>query len=329
MSLRVLCLGAYANGNVGDMYQADALAKAVRAVRPDAEIVSVSPSKRRSSYPAKHHTAGPADGAFDPNFINSFDVLLVGGGGLLSAPHAPLHQEAWVDALKLPVVAVALGAAGDVPKQSAAFVRKCKFFSVRDEYSHGFITELRSDAEIVMDPILLDQCPRQSSEAPRTGILWVPAKIVDGTRKQYADLAERLFRRSSDLIVSINPETDRRSGFDEVFGDAVLYLDSAEEFQRLAATRRFTVSERYHGCILALRSGSPCVGLTLRSQTVTSKITEMYRRVGFAGCTSGLSDAISRTSLRNLADNLDLDAIDQVLAKEQRVLFNFLERALH
>ncbi|MBP0495281.1 polysaccharide pyruvyl transferase family protein [Pararoseomonas indoligenes] len=328
MPLRILCLGAYANGNVGDMYQAEAIARAVQAVRPDAEIVSVSPSKRQSTYPARNHAAAPASGAMDLDFINGFDVLLVGGGGLLSAPHAPLNNAAWVAGLKLPVVALALGAAGDTPAQSADFVRKCQFFSVRDEFSRSMIGDLRADVDIVMDPILLDPADPLPPSPEGRGILWVPGKIVPGTMAAYASLMSRLYDASTDLIVSFNPETDRRSGFEDVFGDDVKYLDTAERFQELAATKRFVVSERYHGCILALNKGIPCVGLALRSPTVTSKITEMYRRLGFAGCISNLAEKTTRQSLRGLANSLDLLAVTSRLVEERAVLWAYLDRVL-
>lgn len=324
MPIRVLCLGAYANGNVGDMYQAEALAAAVRALRPDADIVSVSPSKRMSAYSARNHTAGPVGGAFDLDFINSFDMLLVGGGGLLSAPHAPLNDAAWVAGLRLPVVAVSVGAAGDTPLVSKDFVQKCHGFSVRDEFSAAAIGGLRDDVVITMDPILLMDEAGSPEEGERQGILWVPGKIVPGTRDSYLGLMRDLYDAGSDHIVSFNPETDRRSGFDEVFEDRVEYLDTVDRFKALARTKRFVVSERYHGCILALTTPAPCVGLALRSEVVTSKITELFRRIGATGCLSDLKPGVTRGALRKQAEQIDFPRVHAYLAGERARLLDFL-----
>lgn len=330
MAFRVLCLGAYANGNVGDMAQAEALTAMVLAARPDAEVVSISPSARGSAYPARNHTAGPVTAAFDHDYINSFDVLLVGGGGLIAAPHRPLNDAEWVAGLKIPCVTVAVGAAGDTPGATADFLRKCRMVSVRDEFSHAAVAGIRPDAEIVMDPILLAG-PRSEPLAPaaeRRGILWVPGKLVPGTVPLYDDLMMRLLAPRSDLIVSLNPETDRRSGFPEVFGDTVVSLDSAEDFQAKAQRHAFVVSERYHGCILALTAGVPCVGLSLRNPTVTSKIDELFRRIGRPGCTIRLSPAVTRQSLRALAMQLDFAHLRSYLAAERARLQDFVARAI-
>jgi polysaccharide pyruvyl transferase WcaK-like protein len=330
MSIRVLCLGAYANGNVGDMYQAEAMASAILAVRPDAEIVSISPSARGSSYPARNHTAGPVDAVFDHDYMNKFDVMLVGGGGLFSAPHRPLNDPAWVGGLKLQVSTVAAGAAGETPQGSKEFLQKCRHVSVRDEYSLAAVSEIRPDSEIIMDPILLHG-PRMRppvSTDKRRGILWLPGKLVPGTMPYYDDLMLRLYNAKTDIITSVNPETDRRSGFAEVFGDDVRIFDSAEKFQQVASEYVMVVSERYHGCILAMTANVPCVGLGLRSRTVTSKIDELFRRVGYPKSVVPWSSSVTRQSLRGLATELDFDKINTYLDQQRDLLQKFVARCL-
>jgi polysaccharide pyruvyl transferase WcaK-like protein len=140
--IKVLCLGAFANGNLGDMYQADAVARLVREVRSDAEVFSVSPSKRNSTYPTNDQSAGPSGAAFEPAYINSFDILFVGGGGLLSAPHAPLNNADWVNAITIPICAISVGAVTDTANISREFIQKCALFSVRDEFSFDAVKEI-------------------------------------------------------------------------------------------------------------------------------------------------------------------------------------------
>jgi polysaccharide pyruvyl transferase WcaK-like protein len=331
MLRRVLCLGAYANGNVGDMFQAEALADAVRAARPDVEVTSVSPSARGTAYPSRNHVAGPADGAFDHDYINRFDMLLVGGGGLFSAPHRPLNDSEWVAGLRLPVVTVGVGAAGETPLASQPFLEKCKAVSVRDEYSLAAVTPIRPDATIVMDPILLYGPTREvtPSGQERRGILWLPGKLVGGTRPVYDDIMHRLYVPKTDMIASVNPVTDRQSGFDEVFGTDVVFFDSAEKFQEAAANYAFVVSERYHGCILGLTADTPCIGLSLRSSVVTSKIDELYRRIGYAECVVTPKVHMTRQFLRKLSAQLEFGKIRSYLNGEREVMKVFLQKVLH
>src|SRR5215210_1326853 len=154
-SKRVLLIGAYANGNIGDMYQAEALAHELLAVDPAVAVFSASPSKRAMPYPAANHTALPADTIRDAEALNSFDAILVGGGGLLAAPHQPLHDAAWVESIETRLCGVALGAARKAAEEAEAFIRRCDCFAVRDEYSAREIDGLRDSFDIVMDPILL------------------------------------------------------------------------------------------------------------------------------------------------------------------------------
>lgn len=113
MTLRILCVGAFANGNLGDMYQADAIARLIAASGVDAEVVSASPSKRGAFYPVSNHHAASPGSLFDMEFVNSFDIMIVGGGGLLSARHRPLNDPGWVSNVRIPMIALSLGAAVD------------------------------------------------------------------------------------------------------------------------------------------------------------------------------------------------------------------------
>lgn len=328
MAIKILCLGAFANGNLGDMYQADAMARLLRSLDPEVEITSVSPSKRRSAYPAREHVAGPVGGAFDTDFINGFDLLLVGGGGLLSAPHAPLNDPLWVEGLKIPVCAVSVGAVVDTALISDAFVRKCTLFSVRDEFSLRAVTDLRPDARIIMDPILLDQVamPRP---APRetAGIVWVPGKLVPGTEALWEKAVAGNFQPRRDRLMSFNPVTDRGSGFDSVL-PKVEYLDSIEPFLDAAFAARLVVSERYHACIYALASGVPALGVCLRSQAVTSKIAELFRRVGHPDAIVRQPFAETREDLVARAKTIRLPAVRKYLMEERERLLAYLSDCL-
>ncbi len=157
MSQKMLLIGAYANGNIGDMHQADAIAGELLEVDPTLEIFSTSPSKRSSDFPSARHTKLPQSAVRDADVLNSFDLILVGGGGLLAARHAPLPDVEWVQSIRTTLCGLALGCAGEAPEQSRAFIEKCARFSVRDEYSANAVAPIRTDIDIVMDPIFLGQ----------------------------------------------------------------------------------------------------------------------------------------------------------------------------
>ena len=309
--MKVLCIGAYSNGNIGDMYQADAIAVALKGVDPTSEVASLSPSKRESGYPATAHTIISPDRLYDANLLNSFDLILVGGGGLLASPHHPLADPDWVKLLRTTVCALGVGVAAKHAAEAGPFIRACTLFSVRDEYSLAAVRPLRPDATIVMDPILLAPdafCPAPP-QTRGAGIVWVPGKLVKDTAAFYADVHLTAFDPRNDWIVSFNELTDRGSGFEDVFGERVIYLNDVEGFQRICARARFVVSERYHGCILALRQGVPCVGVALRSQIVTSKITELYRRLGLEGDIVTMNSKWTRSALRTRSEICNPDSI--------------------
>lgn len=326
MPLKLLCLGAYANGNLGDMYQADAIARLIGEIKQDYEVTSVSPSKRGSDYPAHHHQKGPVGGAFDSAFINSFDMLLVGGGGLLATKHAPLDNPEWVKSIKIPMAAISLGAAGGTPSLSADFIKKCTYFSVRDEYSYEAVRGVRPNVHIVMDPILVDEISKPAISTRSNGIIWVPGKLVQSTRTFWEDVQRRL-QREGDPIVSFNPVTDINSGFEETF-DGVRYLDSVSHYLDIIAESNFVVSERYHGCIFALARGKPTIGLTPRDEQASSKVRELYRRAGSPrAAVSGL-EGHTRSTLRGIADSLDLDKMRTFFMAERKKFLDFLKGCL-
>jgi polysaccharide pyruvyl transferase WcaK-like protein len=332
MSQRVLLLGAYANGNIGDMYQADAIAGELLSIEPTLEVFSTSPSKRSSRYPALSHEILPQSAVREPEVLNSFDLILVGGGGLLAARHAPLPEADWVASVTTTMCGLALGCAGSAPAESRAFIERCSRFSVRDEFSAQAVSSIRTDVEIVLDPIFLGRISGLDARPPppaTKGILWVPGKLVPNTLSYYSRLSREIYNEKVDAVASFNEETDKQSGFAEMFGPAVRYLHSVEQFTRAFGSRSFGASERYHGCIMALKMEIPCFGLVLRSDTVTSKISELYRRLGLRRALVRDFEDLDRKRLNSLAKSyFDFQAIAKITARERAKLHEFLRSCL-
>lgn len=333
LPLRVLCLGAYGNGNIGDACQADALAALLHLADPRLEVYSLSLSKRAAPYPAHGHYPVPLWRARDLNYVNSFDLLLAGGGGLLASPHQPLFDEAWIQSLKVPLCAVSLGAGTPHVFTAAPFIRACRLFSVRDEFSRAAVRKVRDDVAVTLDPILLAPADTAVEKAGETaGIVWIPAKFDPQSRPTWEEIAKTGIDRGHDAVVSLNPATDRASGFAEVFGEAVLYADGADTLLAAMRSRRLVVSERYHGCIYAARWPKPCVGLALRRNAdhiVTSKTLELFRLVPGLGGIADIATPPRRALFERIAlDGFDGAALEPFLAGERTRLLAHLQACL-
>jgi len=304
LPLRIALIGAFGNGNLGDKYQALAIATILRELDPTCSISSISMNGRDIVYPTDGMELVPRPKLDDFETLNSFDLLLVGGGGLLASPHRPLHNEAWVAGIRKPMCGVALGVTTQHARNAAAFVRSCAAFSVRDRYSQKCALKVRKDVRIAMDPILLaPPLPGETPSLPeeREGIVWIPAKLTPETRPFYEDTVRRLFRSETDCVVALNEPSDRKSGFDAMFGASVHYVQTLEELTALLARARLVVSERYHGCIFAIRAGLPCLGLALRGGGVTSKVRGLYEWMGLEECAVDMDTTLRRPEMRKLA----------------------------
>lgn len=99
---RIVLFGAYGNGNIGDAIQALSIARHLKVVRPEAEVWSYSELPGR--YEFQYDRVLPQGLFLRAAGLNQFDALIVGGGGLLSHPHAPLFDETWQTTTNLPVI---------------------------------------------------------------------------------------------------------------------------------------------------------------------------------------------------------------------------------
>jgi hypothetical protein len=299
--MRVLLIGAYANGNLGDAYQADAIARLVREIAPDASVASSSPSGRALPYPASNHEPLPRGVVDDVDALNEFDLILVGGGGLLAAKHRPLNEAAWVEGISVPLCAVSVGVAAPTADLCAPFIQRCDLFSVRDGFSFAAAAPYRDDLVITKDALLVESSTRRPPTS-RDSVLWVPGKLTEASKPFYRRLRETgIIDTERDTIASFNEASDRNSGFEETFGDGVRYLTTLPQFDALASSTEFVVSERYHGCIFSLRAGAACLGLALRARIPTSKTVELFSDLRMPEALIRIDDPLDRSALTALA----------------------------
>ncbi|WP_439890888.1 polysaccharide pyruvyl transferase family protein [Ralstonia sp. 25C] len=268
---RILIVGAYGNGNLGDVYQALAVRHHLKTAwgLPEDAIFAAS-LVAQSDYPFPEAQKLPANTLLDAEQVNSFDCVVVGGGGLLAHPHDPLGDADWVHGIHAPILLLGVGASGDVHRSHAELLARAWLVTGRDGTSVSALKAARADAVACLDPIL-----GLSSVSPLTAfdlavgqhpepsdVLWIlkyPANACD----------EALLRRISTyiqdhpterhVVVALEP------AMDEVLsawlpGVPVIAMTSLSALMAQLRNTARVVSMRYHGAIFAALAGRYFVG---------------------------------------------------------------------
>jgi polysaccharide pyruvyl transferase WcaK-like protein len=325
---QVLLLGAYGNGNIGDACQAASIARHIAACRPDIDAFAVSLSRAALpfAFPAERLFEG-GHGVTGLAGINGFAALVIGGGGLFAAPHRPLDSAEWAARLRLPVIVLANGATPAVVERCRPLLAGAAFLSARDPFSVDALRAIRPDVELLPDPILADPAIGPIAVPRRQGMCVIPRKMSDHNRPAYEWLAGIMQR--GDSLLSIFPAADRASGALAVFaghpGQETTALEAV--LDRLARSA-FVVSERLHGCILALKLGIPCLGLTT-SEGPDSKIVSLYRQLGIPDQVIDLRrQKLDRAAIEARLAALDMAAVQQRIGAMTATLRAGLSRVL-
>lgn len=303
---RVLAFGAYGNGNIGDAIQAASIARHLKVVRPDVEVWAYSEMSGR--YDFQYDRVLPPGYFMRGASLNQFDALIVGGGGLLSHPHAPLFDEAWQATATLPVIVLGAGAIGAVAARSRVLLKKAVFVSGRDHASFDALRAIREDVHSIADPVLCDPHYVGGPEVG-SGRLFILKKSEDA---EY-DAIKRVYRKGVDSICFIEPaiDIDLTAHFPEAY-----MLNSVDEMIAMIDEHDDVVSTRYHGCILALLRGKRVVGI--REQKTQELLTKYGLEQHFF------------TSFANVKDIDDLPRTDvrDLVAQDRAVFRSGLDAAL-
>lgn len=300
---KVLLFGAFGNGNLGDAYQAMAVREHVMTCWGLASSQVFATSVLASAdyaFPAEQKLGKNA--LFSPAFLNEFECLVIGGGGLLAHPHAPLFDEGWVRQVQVPIVVLAVGATSSSIDRHRALLNKAWLVSARDLKSLTAIRTIRDDATLVRDPILaaasldaLRACDRgtQPPAAPAE-VLWVlkhPTNVEE-TRvlRQLAGILSDATERTH-LVIAIEPHLDR--ALEEFFPGQVHYANDLTSIAACFEQARLVITMRYHGAIFAAMAGRPSIGYA------QEKIRALYSEVGAEG-DYDLAPTALRTRLRHL-----------------------------
>ncbi len=278
---RLLIFGAYANGNIGDQFQANSVAHHIRRLCPDAQVFATSNSSAQRPYEFDSDYVLPEGTIYDPDAVNSFDALIVGGGGLLASVHKPLANPDWVQSIKSPIMLFALGASREVAEKCEALIRRATIVTARDAFSQEILREIRAETTLLNDPILMDdRLDRESHTFGNSSLCLIPRKMTDKNQGVYKSLSQQMIR--DDSVLSMFPATDTASGALQTLDKphATIEAWKMQELVGAIDDAGYVLSERYHGCILALKRGAPTIGLVNSDTETRSKVGELYRQVG-------------------------------------------------
>jgi polysaccharide pyruvyl transferase WcaK-like protein len=283
---RVLLFGAYGNGNLGDAIQASSLCRAIKFLRPEIEVWACSALP--APFPFAHQLTLQPDAIFTPAIVNSFDLLIIGGGGLLSHPHDPLTDVKWQTMLQVPVALIGVGAAEPVASEAENLIRKAVYVSGRDDDSIATFRNFAREPAFVPDPVLCDASylnqheERCSSRQSNDRRLWV-LKYVN--TEDFFALCSSL-SQADDIVCFIEPHMDFPI-IEHLPNALPIYF--VEDLITMIDESDLVLSMRYHGCILAMLRGKRVFGL--REQKCSDLLARYGNKLSFSTSVASALDA--------------------------------------
>jgi exopolysaccharide biosynthesis predicted pyruvyltransferase EpsI len=269
--IRILVFGAYGNGNMGDAYQALAIRSHLKKYFNfnDTDIFACSVLES-SDYPFPEMQKLPSSSFYNFDLINSFDFLVIGGGGLLAHIHDPLTDENWYKQVSTPIILLGVGASKKIVLQHSSLLEHAIFVSGRDQSSCQAISEIRSDVVLVPDPIislsefdiLAEFDTPHNLSIPRFDMLWIlkyPAdendfKILSAINEMIGENAQHSYS-----LICIEPQMD--CVLDDLFpNENVIYTYSFSELISYINCSSAVFSMRFHGAIFGLLLKKPLFG---------------------------------------------------------------------
>jgi len=293
-SVSVLLIGAYGNGNLGDVIQASFLCRKIKALVPHAEVFATSKSVISDYFPASHQ--------IDPiilknkKALNGFDIIAIGGGGLLAANHRPLYDEGWAEKIDSPLIFLGVGAEAETVEACRPLLEKALYIGARDVRSLQVLRRKGLSCSFMSDPVLasysLFEEHRVNLFSRRTlglhfvrryvfrpKVLWVLRRRLLGVEKN-VDYKRVLKKR--DGILSVFPSSDIKSGLYANLDRPHLETFCIAEFVEILKDYDLLVSDRLHACVIALCLGIPTSGF-LSLNSPYPKVFELFQSLGIEG----------------------------------------------
>ena len=284
---RILLFGAFDNGNAGDAMQAMAMRQHVMCSwgLRSSQIFATS-MLRSMDYTFPGAQKLPYSTLMVQQLLSQFDALIIGGGGLIAHPHAPLSDAGWVRTLRIPIAILGVGAVSSAIESHRALLNKAWFVSGRDAESVVALRQIREDACLLRDPIMCSAgfdvlqltAGSKVDNVASCDVLWVLKHPANPQEAQCLNKLSRVIDRTAELthsIVAIEPRLDRQ--LEAYFPERVRYTNDIREIGPMMLQARNIVTMRYHGGIFAAMCGRPAYGYGQK------KIKSLFSEIGIAG----------------------------------------------
>lgn len=283
--LRVLLFGAFGNGNMGDAYQALAVRSHLqqRFGNLPVELFATSLlSSSNYSYPEEYKL--PSQSILDPKLVNSFDYLVIGGGGLLAHPHDPLADAKWCRSILTPIILLAVGASEPEAARHHTLLQQALHVVGRDPVSVSALRTVRPDVRLAADPILCISSVQEMLIKPfaefadpaSDSVLWVLKYPSNDEDEVLLSQVRQYIKQNSHqrhVIVGIEPALDHL--LIEQFSEThVCLTEDLDQLCQHISQAGQVFSMRYHGAIFALLMNRPVIGAS------QSKLRELANRLG-------------------------------------------------
>ncbi len=290
---RVLLFGAYGNGNLGDAAQAEAVAFLLRRMLPMPLDLAACSWERRAPFAFADGSTLPPDVLLRRELLprTGRGLVVIGGGGLLGAPHFPLHAGRWADwfaARRIPWALLGVGGSAEAlnePAWASAYrtlLSGAAFLGMRDASTLAAARSVSPKAAWFPDPVLARALLADTVPAGAESTLARPieALLIPRHPNNPADAAANhallawrdrqvgLGRRV--VVAALERELDAGA----VGPGEVAYLDDWGALMDLCGQARLVVSMRLHGAIAGLAAGCVVQGL------VQPKIGDLMRSLG-------------------------------------------------
>jgi hypothetical protein len=273
-TMKVLLIGAYGNGNLGDAYQAVAVEQQIRErYRIPEENIFAASHSNVAAFPFNKDRILTREQLMDPDFVNTFGMIMIGGGGILSHPHPPFaDKDQWIQSIQIPIIIHAVGAGRKTLNECRTLIRKAVAVSGRDEDSMTALKEFRDDCKLEKDPILMttalqeleryDETATDEVDETAWDCLWILKYPADKKDREALEVIKGMIGEENrrHLIVAIEPERDRI--LETWFPSMVNYCTRLTDLNRFIRKSEMLISMRYHGAIFGLLNQKRTLGFS-------------------------------------------------------------------
>lgn len=239
---KILLFGAFGNGNLGDAIQADFVSKGLLEAGFNGDIWATSFLKNHYNF--SFGSKLPSWAIKSKELLENFDMILVGGGGLLSHPHYPLNDRSWAESLPTKLSIISVGATNFAVNESHSLIQRAVSVSARDKVSYQCLRQIREGVSYVKDPVfsMQDLVENKYKKAEKT--MWVLKGPLESVHYEI-----RKCVAENDIVVGFEKSVD--CDIEGLFPE-IVYVPTIDSFNKLALQCEKFFSMRYHGLIAAL-----------------------------------------------------------------------------